>query len=558
MKLAIGSDHGGYDLKEAIKPLLKERGVEVVDMGCYSKNPSDYPDYAGAVARKVFMKDVDQGIAICTTGIGISIAINKYPGIRAALCLNPRMAEMARRHNNANVLALGASQTSTQEAKAILEAWFGNEFEGGRHKRRVDKVDSSVDMLANLNTVDKADHSIGELLKKEMRRRDTILDLIASENTTSPAVREASGSLLAEKYASGYPGARQYPGCANVDEIERLARDRAAALFGAEHANVQPYSGSSANMAVFLAALEPGDTILAMSPDTGGHITHGGARNFSGKFYKTIHYRLDIDSGLIDYEQVKELAKEHKPKLICVGDSLYSRFIDFKKFRTIADSAGAYLMADIAHTAGLIAAGCYPNPTSCCEFVTFTTHKTMRGPRGGVILCQQRFAPDIDQSVFPGAQGGPDMASIAAKAVSFYEASQPEFKKYQQKVAINAKALADEMENGGLLVLSGGTDTHMMAIDVSKYTEDSAAAVAALAKSGILANNIDIKSAPEAPLSPTLRIGTAEITSRGMGVEEMKRVYEFVQKALNHIGENKKLAETARDVAEFMKDFPLN
>lgn len=556
MNIAIGSDHGGYDLKEILKPLLEERGVNVIDVGCSGKTSVDYPDFAGPVGEMVSEGKVDRGVVICTTGIGASITANKYPGVRAALCLTPHMAGMARKHNNANVLALGAANTTSEEAVAILWAWFDAEFEGGRHERRVEKIESPDLLRHKFTFLDNVDHAVFDSLKKEIRRKDISLNLIASENSVSVAVRAAGGSVLAGKYASGYPSARHYPGCSNADEVERLAKDRIESLFGAEHANVQCSSGSSANMAVFLAALEHGDTILSMSPRTGGHITHGGDGNLSGRLYNPVYYQLDPETGIIDYDQVRELAREYKPRLICVGDSVYSRFINFKQFREIADTAGAYLMADIAHTAGLIVAGCYPNPVPYCEFVTLTTHKTLRGPHGGAILCQQRFADNIDQNVYPGIQGGPAMNVIAAKAVCFYEASQPEFKIYQQQVVLNAKALAEEFEHAGLYVLSGGTDTHMMTIDISKHTDNPKAAALALEKAGILVNYLDIPMKPGAASGSALRIGTADITSRNMDVSNMKQVYEYVKQALAAMDNSKSLAALRVRVASFMKEFP--
>ncbi len=555
MKIAIGSDHGGFDLKEVLKPILEERQVEVVDVGTYEKTSVDYPDYAGAVSRLVSAKDVDKGVLICTTGIGVSIAANKYPGVRAALCTSVKQAVMSRRHNNANVIAMGGENSGFDEAVEILKAWLDSEFDGGRHQRRVNKIDTSSNFLINLNILERSDQAVGELLKSECRQGSQVINLIASENIASPSVLAAKGSLFGDRYACGYPGNRQYPGCANVDEVERLALDRLKTLFGAEHANVQCYSGSSANIAVMLAVLQPGDTILAMSPETGGHITHGGKTNLSGMLYDIKHYHTDLESGLIDYDEVAALAKLHKPKLICVGDSIYSRFIDFRKFRDIADIAGAYLMADIAHYAGLVAADCYPNPASYCEFVTFTTHKTMRGPRGGAILCQKRFADEIDRSVYPGYQGGPLVNSIAAKAVSFFEAAQPEFKEYQQRVVINAKTLADELEKSGVPILSGGTDTHMLMADISKYTEDYETVEAEFERAGILLNMMLLRKEEGSTPIPMIRLGTAWLTTRGIDRNSIQAVRALFTDALKNIDNQKYLKRIRADVSEFMSKF---
>lgn len=555
MKIAVGSDHGGFDLKEVLKPMLEDRRIEVIDVGTYDKTSVDYPDYAGAVSQMVSSKEVDQGVLICTTGIGVSISANKYPGVRAALCTSVKHAEMARRHNNANILAMGGENTGFEAAAEILDAWLNSEFDGGRHQRRVDKIEASSNFLINLNILERGDRAVAELLNSEHRRTFENLNLIASENIASPSVLAATGSLFGDRYACGYPGNRHYPGCANADEVERLAIDRLKALFDAEHANVQSYSGSSANAAVMLACLNPGDTILSMSPDTGGHITHGGQNNLSGMLYEVEHYRADIESGLIDYDKVADLAQLHKPKLICVGDSIYSRFIDFRKFREIADLAGAYLMADIAHYAGLIAADCYPSPVPYCEFVTFTTHKTMRGPRGGAILCQKRFAENVDRSVYPGSQGGPLVNSIAAKAVSFFEASQPEFKDYQRQVVINAKALADELENAGVPVLSGGTDTHMLMADISKFTEDHRDVESRFERAGILLNMMLLKKEGCSTPLPMVRLGTAWLTTRGMDVNSIKEVAGLFSDALKNINNPKVLKRIRTGVTEFMGKF---
>ncbi len=556
MKIAIGCDHGGYDLKEVLKPLLAERGIDVVDVGTNEKTSVDYPDYAGKVSRLVSAKDVDQGVVICTTGIGVSIAANKFPGVRAALCTSSKQAEMARRHNNANVLALGGENSGFEEASDILRSWLDSEFDGGRHKRRVDKLEVSSNFLINLNILEKGDQAVAEILKNEHRQNRNFLNLIASENISSPSVMASLGSQFGDRYACGYPGARHYPGCANVDEVERLAVDRILALFEAEHANVQSYSGSSANMAVMLTALNPGDSVLSMSPDTGGHVTHGGKLNFSGKFYDIHHYRMDLDTGMIDYDQVAELADRHKPKLICIGDSIYSRFIDFRKFREIADANGAYLLADIAHCAGLVAADCYPNPVPYCDFVTLTTHKTMRGPRGGAILCQQRFAADIDRNVYPGCQGGPLMNSIAAKAVAFFEASQPEFKEYQRRVVMNAKKIAEHLEDTGVQVLSGGTDTHMLMADISKYADEYNEIESDFEKAGILLNIIPVRISSDATPIPMIRVGSSWLTSRGIDGDEVNRVAELIISALRSLGNPKSLAEVRAKVSDFMSMYP--
>ncbi|MCF7848047.1 MAG: ribose 5-phosphate isomerase B, partial [Kiritimatiellales bacterium] len=488
MKIAIGSDHGGYNLKTRLIELLKKKEIAVEDTGCNGTESVDYPDYAAAVAEQVSEGKVDQGLIICTTGIGVSITANKFPRVRAALCTLPEMASLSRQHNNANVLCLGGKFTTETEAEAILDAWLASEFEGGRHERRVNKIKGYAAESAGSIAVYDTDPEIHSVLKAEDKRQRENLELIASENVVSQAVREAQGCRMTNKYAEGYPGKRWYNGCEWVDEAERLAIDRAKELFGAEHANVQPHSGSGANMGVYFAILNPGDTILAMSLAEGGHLTHGHPMNFSGRFFNIVPYGVSKDTEQIDYAAVQRLAEENKPKLIVAGASAYSRLIDFKKLRKIADSVGAYLMVDMAHIAGLVAAGCHPNPLPHCDFVTTTTHKTLRGPRGGMILCKEQFADAIDKQVFPGIQGGPLMHVIAAKAVCFHEALQPSFKKYQQQVVRNAQALAEAIADKDFRLVSGGTDNHLMLVDLSEAGATGKEAAAALDKAAITVN----------------------------------------------------------------------
>jgi glycine hydroxymethyltransferase len=437
---AIGADHGGLQLKEALKRHLESLHVRVLDFGTNSPESTDYPDYAKLVAEQVAEGNAEFGLLCCTSGVGMSITANKVPGIRAALVFNEEMAGLTRQHNDANVLCLGQRQTSLEQGKQILDAFLAAEFEGGRHERRVKKMEPNIGL--RLSAVDPA---IAETIAKERQRQQENIELIASENFTSPAVMEAQGSVLTNKYAEGYPGKRWYGGCENVDVVEQLAIDRAKQLFGAEHANVQPHSGSGANMAVYFAFLKPGDKLLTMDLSHGGHLTHGNKANFSGKFFEIVHYGVRKDDERIDYDQLAVMAREHKPKMITVGASAYPRVIDFKRMGEIAREVGAMLLADIAHIAGLVATGVHPSPVPHADFVTTTTHKTLRGPRGGLILCPAKYAKEIDSQVFPGIQGGPLMHVIAGKAVCFHEALQPGFKAYQQQIVANAKALAAGM-----------------------------------------------------------------------------------------------------------------
>lgn len=558
MKIAIGSDHGGFALKTRIAEILLNKGIIVEDMGCDSTESVDYSDYAAAVAEEVSNATVDQGIICCTTGIGMSITANKFPRVRAALCLNAEMASMTRQHNDANVLCFSEKFTAIDDAEDIVEAWLAAEFEGGRHERRIKKIKDYASETAGTIAVYDADPEIYALLKKEDVRQKENLELIASENIVSKAVREVGGSRLTNKYAEGYPGKRWYNGCEWVDEAERLAIDRAKELFGAEHANVQPHCGSAANMGVYFAVLNPGDTVLAMSLAEGGHLTHGHPMNFSGRFFNVVPYGVNEETEQIDYENIQKLADEHKPKMIVAGASAYSRIIDFKRLRKIADSCGAYLMVDMAHIAGLVAAGCHPNPVPYAEFVTTTTHKTLRGPRGGMILCQEKFAADIDRQVFPGIQGGPLMHTIAAKAVCFHEDLQPSFKTYQQQVVKNAQALAAALEDDDIRLVSGGTDNHLMLIDVTGAGTTGKDAAIALDQAAITVNKNGIPFDKKSPfVTSGIRIGTPAITTRGMKEPEMEKIAGFIKRVLRNINNDSVIAQVREEVIALTTQFPI-
>ena len=404
----------------------------------------------------------------------------------------------------------------------------------------------------------KNDPEVFNAVAAELGRQRRKLELIASENFTSLAVMQAQGSILTNKYAEGYPAKRYYGGCENVDVVESLAIERAKKIFGAEHANVQPHSGAQANMAVYFALLQPGDTVLGLNLSHGGHLTHGHPLNFSGKLYNIIAMNVRKDTEEIDYDEAAKLALEHKPKLIFAGASNYSRKFDWKRLREIADSCGAYLACDVAHYAGLIAAGEYPNPVPYADVVTTTTHKTLRGPRGGLILCKESLAKAINSAVFPGAQGGPLMHVIAAKAVCFGEALKPEFKSYQHQVVLNAKALAKALMDKGYRLVAGGTDSHVMCIDLRSKGITGKVAEAALDKAGITANKNTIPFDPEKPfVTSGLRIGTPAITTRGMKEEDMLQVADFIDHAINHHAEEDYLVQEAKEVEKFLEKFPL-
>ncbi|HHW66961.1 MAG: glycine hydroxymethyltransferase [Epulopiscium sp.] len=410
--------------------------------------------------------------------------------------------------------------------------------------------------MYSFEEIQKVDAEIAQAIEKEIGRQNNKIELIASENFVSKAVMAAMGSPLTNKYAEGYPGKRYYGGCEYVDIVENLAIERAKEIFGAEHANVQPHSGAQANMAVFFAVLNPGDTVMGMNLSHGGHLTHGSPVNMSGKHYNIVPYGVDEKTGYIDYDLVRAIAKEHKPKLIIAGASAYPRTIDFAKFREIADEVGAYLMVDMAHIAGLVAAGLHPNPVPYAEFVTTTTHKTLRGPRGGMILCKAEFAKLIDKSIFPGIQGGPLMHVIAAKAVSFKEALSDEFKAYQQQIVRNAKALANALMERGLNLVSGGTDNHLMMVDLRNLDLTGKEAEKRLDQIGVTCNKNTIPFDPQSPfVTSGIRLGTPAVTSRGMKEEDMEVIADIITMTLKDFESNK--AKAAEKVAELVAKYPL-
>ena len=394
---------------------------------------------------------------------------------------------------------------------------------------------------------------------EEEKRQEEGIELIASENFVSKAVMEAAGSVFTNKYAEGYPERRYYGGCVNADTVEQLAIDRLKKIFGAKFANVQPHSGSQANMGVYVSLLEAGDKILGMGLSSGGHLTHGYKVNFSGKNYIGIEYGLNPETELLDYDEVRRLAVQEKPKIIVAGASAYSRVIDFKKFREIADEVGAYLMVDMAHIAGLVAAGEHPNPMEYADIVTSTTHKTMRGPRGGIILTNnEEIAKKIDKVIFPGIQGGPLMHIIAAKAVAFKEALLPEFKEYQKQVVKNAKAMADALVKGGLRIVSGGTDNHLMLVDLRPKGVTGKMAEESLEKAGITCNKNAIPNDPEKPfITSGVRLGTPAITARGMKEDEAVKIAEMIIKVLENVNDDEKIAEVKNEVLKLTEKFPL-
>jgi glycine hydroxymethyltransferase len=435
------------------------------------------------------------------------------------------------------------------QTAAIGGGRSGNELKQHKMETRIIPTDYRLQAV---------DPEVAAAIEHERLRQQENIELIASENFTSPAVMEAQGSVLTNKYAEGYPRKRWYGGCENVDVVEQLAIDRAKALFGAEHANVQPHSGSGANMAVYFAFLKPGDKMLTMDLTHGGHLTHGNKANFSGKFFEIIHYGVRKEDERIDYDQLAKLAREHKPKMITVGASAYPRVIDFERMGQIAREVGAYLLADIAHIAGLVATGLHPSPVPHADFVTTTTHKTLRGPRGGLVLCKEKYAKEIDSQTFPGIQGGPLMHVIAAKAVCLHEATLPSFKAYQKQIVLNAAALAEGMKRNGFRLVSGGTDNHLMLVDVGARGVTGKECQAALDQAGITVNKNTIPFETRSPFQASgIRLGTPAVTTRGMAEAEMAAVADMISEVLLDIKNADAIAKVRQRVRELTARFPL-
>lgn len=558
LRIALGADHGGFELKKKIHAHLANLGHTVSDFGCFSTESVDYPDYAGAVCRDLLRHQQDFGILVCTTGIGMSIAANRYQHIRASLVNNEEDARMTRHHNDSNVLCLGAHSVDEAKALQIVDAWLQTPFDGGRHERRVEKLDHLTDVNTANTPLANTDPEIFAAIAAEEKRQAENIELIASENFTSRAVMEAQGSCLTNKYAEGYPGRRWYGGCEYVDVVEQLAIDRAKQLFGAEHANVQPHSGSQANMAVYFSVLQPGDKILTMDLSHGGHLTHGNRANFSGRYYEVSHYGVSKETEQIDYDALAKHAEEFRPKMITAGASAYPRIIDFKRMREIADSVGALLFVDMAHIAGLVAGGMHPSPVALADFTTTTTHKSLRGPRAGLILCKEKYAKQIDSQVFPGIQGGPLMHVIAAKAVCLHEALQPSFKDYQRQITLNAKALAARLAKNGYRIVSGGTDNHLMLVDLRPSGLNGKVAQETLDKAGITVNKNGIPFDTEKiTLGGGIRIGTPAVTTRGMKEETMMDIADLIHRALTHKDDAAELEKVHAAVREITSKHPL-
>ncbi len=417
---------------------------------------------------------------------------------------------------------------------------------------------TKADVPTRLRSIAETDPEVAQAIRNEVHRQNDGLELIASENFVSQAVLEAAGTVLTNKYAEGYPGKRYYGGCEFVDVVETLAINRAKALFGAEHANVQPHSGAQANMAVYFALLKPGDTVLGMNLAHGGHLTHGHPLNFSGKLYTIVPYGVRKEDERIDYEELEKLAEEHRPKMIMVGASAYPRIIDFARISAVAKKIGAPMVTDMAHIAGLVAAGQHPSPVPHSDFVTTTTHKTLRGPRAGLVLCRERYAKDLDKAVFPGLQGGPLMHIIAAKAICLKEAAEPAFVDYQKQIVTNASRLAKSLTAEGFRLVSGGTDNHLMLVDVFSRGITGKAAEAALGNAGITVNKNAIPFDPNPPMTASgIRVGTPAVTTRGMGEREMDLIGELIARALKSHEDDAALGMVKTEVEKLCRKFPL-
>jgi RpiB/LacA/LacB family sugar-phosphate isomerase len=559
LRIALGADHGGVELKSAIRDYLSKKGHVISDFGTHSGESVDYSDFAEPVCREVLSAGADFGILLCKSGIGMSIAANRHAGIRAALIGTADDARTTRQHNDSNVLCLAANHVEPSQAAKIVEAFLGTGFEGGRHARRIEKLEHLGCAAGQTKALADVDAEVFTAIQAEARRQFENIELIASENFTSRAVMEAQGSCLTNKYAEGYPGRRWYGGCEHVDVVEQLAIDRAKALFpGSEHVNVQPHSGSQANTAVYFAVLNPGDKILTMNLAHGGHLTHGHKANFSGRFYEVTHYGVSEKDERIDYDALATLAAEVKPRMITAGASAYPRLIDFERMRKIADSVGAYLFVDMAHIAGLVAGGVHPNPCALADFTTTTTHKSLRGPRGGIIICKEQFAKAIDSQVFPGIQGGPLEHVIAAKAVCFLEALQSSFKVYARQIVTNAKALAARLQHHGYRLTSGGTDNHLMLVDLRPAGLNGKIASETLDHAGITVNKNGIPFDTEKiSLGGGIRVGTPAVTTRGMKEEEMMEIADLMHEALTKREDPAALVAIREKVRTFTKRFPL-
>ena len=529
------------------------------DKGPEGRESCDYPDYAAAVAKEVASGSVDFGVLICRSGIGMAMAANRFQNVCAATCATTEAATLTRQHNGANVLCLGADTVSAAYALEIVKAFVATPVDmDERHARRRWKLERA-ERLSDCSGLMRDDPEVFAAIEAQTRQEDAEINLIASENTSSRACREAAGSVLMNKYAEGYPGKRWYSGCLPVDAAEELARRRACVLFGADHANVQPHCGSAANMAVYFATIKPGDTIMSMSLDQGGHLSHGSSVNFSGKIYNIVPYTVDPQTEMLDYDAMERQAMEVRPKILLTGASAYPRTIDFRRIREICDKCGAIMMVDMAHIAGLVAGGAHPSPVPYADFVTTTTHKTLGGPRGGMVLCKEKWAKALDSAVFPGMQGGPLENIIAAKAVVFREWMCEAKKGYAQQVVKNCAVMCKTVQDRGYRIVSGGTDNHLFLVDVKKSKGITGKeAAAALDAAGIIVNKNTIPFDTESPFKTSgIRVGTASATTRGMKEPEMIKIGTWIADVLDNIADESVQARVKAEAAKLVAGFPV-
>ncbi|MDR1305819.1 MAG: serine hydroxymethyltransferase [Verrucomicrobiales bacterium] len=559
-RVLIAGDASAATLRAALTKELQRHGHIVEDLAVSTEQGAQSPPAQAAAV----VAAVNAGRASLAVWVGKSaaaVSARSFPGLRPVTVHDAEEARALREYTDANVVVLPADELNFKQAAAILNSWLGANTDRSRAARRrqaIAALKARINMHPTNPNLEHADPEIYRAISAEKTRQFNNIELIASENFTSRAVMEAQGSCLTNKYAEGYPGRRWYGGCEQVDTVEQLAIDRARQLFGAEHVNVQPHSGSQANTAVYFSVLQVGDRILTMDLAHGGHLTHGHQMNFSGKLFTVRHYGVSPQTETIDYDELQKAAAEFQPKMITVGASAYSRVIDFKRMGDIARSVGAYLFADIAHIAGLVAAGVHPSPVGHADFVTTTTHKTLRGPRGGLIMCRAPFAKAVDAAVFPGFQGGPLMHVIAAKAVCLGEALRPEFKQYQQQVARNAKALCEGMKKNGYRIVSGTTENHVMLVDVQPQGLTGKEVQETLDRAGITVNKNAIPFDKQSPFKAGgVRLGSPAVTTRGMQEDEMFDIANFIHEALCQRHDAKALAALQSKVRAFTMNYPL-
>ena len=559
MSVGLAGDPSGRILLSESQEVLRREGCATVSIS--TPEGAEYPEIAKAAAEAISDGRIQGAVLVGRSGIGLCMAANRFAKVRAVVVESPETARLARERYHANVLCLGSDELGASDARACVQAWVATAFAGGKSEQRIERMAALAGSRRGEPVgpdLAGGDERIAQAIRQEHRRQAENIELIASENFTSPAVMQAQGSCLTNKYAEGYPGRRWYGGCEFVDDVEQAAIDRAKQLFGAEHANVQPHSGAQANTAVYFAFLKHGDKILTMDLAHGGHLTHGHPKNFSGMFYTVRHYGVDPKTERVDYDLLDKAAQEFQPKMITVGASAYSRLLDYARMRQIADKVGALLFADMAHVSGLVAGGVHPNPVPHADFVTTTTHKGLRGPRGGIILCKAKYAKEIDSMVFPGVQGGPLMHVIAAKAVAFQEALQPDFKVYQQKVLDNAKTLAEGLIKRGLRIVSGRTDCHLFLLDLQAKKITGKEAETVLGSAHITVNKNAIPNDPQKPMITSgIRLGSPAITTRGFGKAETQQLAGLIADVLDAPADEKVIARVASDVKAMCAKLPV-